>query len=194
MGKELKFSRLSEVEKVENVSANACALVEDEGKIKRVTGGLGGEFVFDITSFLEEAEFYETSEDIPDFPDVPIVINNTFLIKLVTPLTEEQFQLLKTKMTQGSITIGGNFEEEDGMSFFMNEKYSTQFFSVEEEDFEFGLLTPMGSVFSLLAMGMEEGFSEYLFGYVIRNGENRLLEIGFCPLAALMVGLWGASE
>lgn len=81
MDKELKFSRLSEVEKVGNVSANACALVEDEGKIKRVTGGLGGEFVFNITPFLEEAESYETSEDIPDFPDVPIVINSFFSYK-----------------------------------------------------------------------------------------------------------------
>ena len=192
MDKELKFSRLSEVEKVGNVSANACALVEDEGKIKRVTGGLGGEFVFNITPFLEEAESYETSEDIPDFPDVPIVINSFFLIKLVTPLTEEQFQLLKTKMKQGSVTFGGEFEQE-GMSFFMNEKYSTQFFSIEEEDIEFGLLTPMGSVFSLFAMEMEE-LSDYLFGYMIRNGENRLLEISFCPIAALMVGLWGASK
>ena len=188
MDKELKFSRLSEVEKVGNVSANACALVEDEGKIKRVTGGLGGEFVFDITPFLEEAESYETSEDIPDFPDVPIVINDTFLIKLVTPLTEEQFQLLKTKMKQGSVTFGGEFEQE-GMSFFMNEKYSTQFFSIEEEDFEFGLLTPMGSVFSLFFAQMEGEFIEYLFGYVIRNGENRLLEISFCPIAALIAGL-----
>lgn len=95
-------------------------------------------------------------------------------------------------MKQGSVTFGGEFEQE-GMSFFMNEKYSTQFFSIEEEDIEFGLLTPMGSVFSLFAMEMEE-LSDYLFGYMIRNGENRLLEISFCPIAALMVGLWGASK
>jgi hypothetical protein len=81
MDKELKFSRLSEVEKVESVSANACALVEDEGKIKRVTGGIGGgEFIFNVTPLFEDAEFYESSEEVPEFPEVPIIVNNDFVV------------------------------------------------------------------------------------------------------------------
>jgi hypothetical protein len=52
-------------------------------------------------------------------------------------------------MRQGPIAIGGEIKE-DGMTLSAYEKYSTQFASFEEEDFEIGLLMPMGSVFSLM--------------------------------------------
>lgn len=187
MNKELKFSRLSEVEKVESVSANACALVEDEGKIKRVTGGLGGgEFIFNVTPFFEDAEFYESSEEVPEFPEVPIVVNDDFVISLTTPLTEEQFLLLKDKMRQGPITIGGEMKE-DGVTLSVYEKYSTQFASFEEDDFELGLLMPLGSVCSLIAVDSETGAGKYIFGYIVRLGEHRMLKICFVPLLLLFM-------
>lgn len=42
MDKELKFSKLSEVELVEEASENAHILIEENGKIKRLAGDTGG--------------------------------------------------------------------------------------------------------------------------------------------------------
>lgn len=42
MSEELKFQKLAEVELVEEVSGDAHPLIEEDGKIKRAKGGLGG--------------------------------------------------------------------------------------------------------------------------------------------------------
>lgn len=68
MGEELKFQKLSEVELVEEASESAHPLVEEDGKIKRAKGGLGGgTYIVDTSEIF--AKFISAMNSGSDLPE-----------------------------------------------------------------------------------------------------------------------------
>lgn len=129
MSEELKFQKLSEVELVEKASANARHLVEEDGKIKRVKGGLGGAGIptFDLTPYIADDASNVNTEMMSSGV---LIINPIF----DDATAEEFFKLASAGAmcvhVDGSkiftLLSGGNIP--DDAVYTVSGVYSTQFF------------------------------------------------------------------
>lgn len=188
MGEELKFQKLSEVELVEEASESAHPLVEEDGKIKRVKGGLGGAGIptFDLTPYIADDASNVNTEMMSSGA---LIINPIF-----DDATAEEFFKLASAGAMcvhidGSkvLTILSGGSVSDDVVYTVNGLYSTQFFdgtfSEGGELFRGCLL--YGGLIDILLMPGEGGMQFMTFvGYI---GDDLTAQF-VIPLAIMMLG------
>lgn len=113
MSEELKFQKLSEVELVEEASKNAHVLVEDEGKIKRVSGGVGsGAYVIDLTDdFITMMTSGTDFEENYPFAQLPITAERS--VAIVNGLMRTNGAVLKIDLAKYLRTIKELYPDTD---------------------------------------------------------------------------------
>lgn len=131
MNEELKFQKLSDVELVEEASEAAHPLVEEDGKIKRVKGGIGGGIpVFDLTPYIHMTE-EESTVDLSQMSEGRI--------KIMPKFTEQEVEEFIALASAGAILIKADLKnvieamaQQEGastdMPYTVNQVLSTQFF------------------------------------------------------------------
>lgn len=190
MGEELKFQKLSEVELVEEVSESAHPLVEEDGKIKRVKGGLGGAGIptFDLTPYIADDASNVNTEMMSSGV---LIINPIF-----DDATAEEFFKLASAgamcihidgLKIFTLLSGGNIP--DDAVYTVNGVYSTQFFDTgtppegtSGEHLRGCLL--YGGLVDMLMMG--EGGTQ-LMTFVAYKGDDLIAQFAI-PLAIMMLG------
>ena len=118
MSEELKFQKLAEVELLEKAPEGSHPIVEHEGRIKRVTGGLGGGGipVFDLTPYVTVDNVTMDAEIIIVYPT----------------LTEQETEDLIGLAAAGAILIhldlGKVLNMTKGQNYVVNQVFSSQYF------------------------------------------------------------------
>lgn len=189
MGEELKFQKLSEVELVEEASESAHPLVEEDGKIKRAKGGLGGSIpTFDLTPYIADDASNVNTEMLSNGV---LVINPSF-----DDATAEEFFKLASAGAMcvhidGSkiLTLLSGGSIPDDAVYTVNGVYSTQFFDVgtlpegtSDEPFRGCLL--YGGLVDMLMLG--EGGMQFMT-FVAYEGDDLIAQFAI-PFAIMMLG------
>lgn len=162
MGEELKFQKLSEVELVEEASESAHPLVEEDGKIKRAKGGLGGSIpTFDLTPYLAE-----------DGSSVNLEAVNEGLVIITPEFTDEEVEAIIKLAASGMILFHVDLSAiQSGSAFIINHVYSTQYLDTGENpdnDFTLKGVTLYNSLVDLFMLGESQNLMSAV-GYI--NGE-----------------------
>lgn len=124
MSEELKFQKLSEVEFLEEAPAGSRPLVEHEGKIKRVAGGLGGAGipVFDLTPYIAE-----------DGSNVNLDALNDGILIITPEFTDKEVEAIMELAASGAILFHVDSSAMQlGFAFTINHVYSTQYIDTSE--------------------------------------------------------------
>lgn len=121
---ELKFQKLAEVELLEKAPEGSHPLVEHDGKIKRVTGGLGGAgiSVFDLTPYVT-AENYTLIDEC--------------ILSVAPSFTEQEVEDFIKLAAAGAISVHLDVAValgmETGQGCEINQVFSTQYLNGSAE-------------------------------------------------------------